>query len=87
MSHPLCQTRGMQWNERTLGSGEQLELTLGETPGSLPPAHRRPSPERATWWFAHIHARLRNAWRPVPPARPVQGGLRLSPALAHPESR
>lgn len=88
MSYPLWQPGRVQTNERHAMNAHQLELTLDSGAAMGPQGRGRVSPDRAAWWFDRIHARLRQAWRPAPPARHEQerfvlgdaGGARWSVA-------
>jgi hypothetical protein len=67
----------MRMNERQAMNGQQLELAFAADPAGASAATGRVSPDRAAWWFERIHTRLRQALRPIPPARHLQAGLGL----------
>jgi len=67
----------MQMTERHVTNGQQLELTFAAEPAGVAAVAGRASPDRAAWWFERIHTRLRQALRPVPPARHLQQRLEL----------
>jgi len=74
----------MMINTRPTGTEprQQLELAFAETPPMPPPMPPFGRLARARWWFDQMHRVVDAAfdWRTLPPARPEQGRLDLTPA-------